>query len=66
MMQDVVEEVQQQAASEGAFGRGTSRYMDLGRPDVDLPPGTAWCPVKVKSVSACLMCIAHMGCLSVN
>lgn len=51
MLQDVIEEVQQQAAAEGALGRGNSRYLDLARPDAPLPPGAAWAPVKVKSVS---------------
>lgn len=49
-LQDVIEEVQQQAAAEGAFGRGTSRYTDLARPDLPLPAGAAWSTVKVKSV----------------
>ena len=49
-LQDVIEEVQQQAAAEGAFGRGTSRYTDLARPDLPLPAGAAWSTVKIKSV----------------
>ena len=47
-MQEVIEEVQQQATAEGAFGRGTSRYLDPARPDVQLPAGAAWSTVKVR------------------
>jgi len=47
-MQEVIEEVQQQATAEGAFGRGTSRYLDPARPDVQLPTGAAWSTVKVR------------------
>jgi len=49
-VQEVIDEVQQQATAEGAFGRGTSRYLDPARLDVQLPSGAAWCTVKVKSV----------------
>lgn len=48
-MQEVIEEVQQQATAEGAFGRGTTRYLDPARPDVQLPTGAAWSTVKVRS-----------------
>ena len=47
-MQEVIEEVQQQATAEGAFGRGTSRYLDPARSDVQLPAGAAWSTVKVR------------------
>ena len=40
--------MQRQATAEGAFGRGTSRYFDPARPDVQLPDGAAWSTVKVK------------------
>ncbi|DBA70641.1 TPA: hypothetical protein ACH3X2_012024 [Trebouxia sp. C0005] len=47
-LQEMIEEVQQQATAEGAFGRGTSRYLDPARPDVQLPTGAAWSTVKVR------------------
>lgn len=59
-LQDVIEEVQQQAAADGAFGRGTSRYTDLARPDLPLPAGASWCTVKVKSVLQHALCMLNM------
>lgn len=47
-LQDTIDEVQQQATAEGAFGRGTSRYLEAARPDVQLPDGAAWSTVRVK------------------
>ena len=60
-MQDIIDEVQQQATADGAFGRGTSRYLDPTRSDVELPPGAAWCTVKVKSalLNLTLNCCLH-------
>lgn len=46
--QDAIDEVQQQATAEGAFGRGTSRYLEAARPDLQLPEGAAWATVRVK------------------
>ena len=47
-LQDAIDEVQQQATAEGAFGRGTSRYLEPARPDLQLPEGAAWTTVRVK------------------
>ena len=57
LLQEVIDAVQQQATAEGAFGRGTSRYLDPARPDVQLPAGAAWCTVRVKSVFLSIACL---------
>ena len=57
LLQEVIDAVQQQATAEGAFGRGTSRYLDPARPDVQLPAGAAWGTVRVKSVFLSIACL---------
>ena len=48
--QEAIDEVQQQATAEGAFGRAPPRSLAPARPDVQLPDGAAWGTVKVRSV----------------
>ena len=48
VLQEAADEAQSKASEEGAFGQGTSRYLDAARLQAQLPAGAAWHTVRVK------------------
>ena len=48
MLQETLDQLQSNAAAEGAFGSSTARYITGARDDSLLPAGAMWRPVRVK------------------
>lgn len=48
MLQETLNQLQSDAAAEGAFGSSTARYITGARDGSLLPAGAVWQPVRVK------------------